>query len=119
MKQINFVIIFTFCLTLALFAIENTETVTIHIVPNVEVKAPLAVELLVAIGLGGVLAWLFGVWSQLQTMFVSNSEVKQKNRQIKELEKQVTKYQAEVKSLKHILPPASDSLASEAQAIAQ
>lgn len=109
MKQLNFLIIFILCLALALFAIENTETVTIHVLPNVELKAPLAVELLVALGSGGILAWLFGVWSQLQTVLVSGFQVRQKNRQIQELESKLEKYQAELQSLRLALPPASDS----------
>jgi lipopolysaccharide assembly protein A len=107
MKQVNFVIIFIFCLALALFTIENTKLATIYIVPGVEVQAPMAVELLLATGLGAIFAWLFSMWTQLQRQLLSSPQRKQKVR-IQELESKVEQYQAEVQSLQLALPPASD-----------
>lgn len=115
MKQVNFVIIFIFCLALALFTIENTESATIHILPNLLFTAPMAVELLFAIGLGAVFAWLFSLWTQLQRQILSNPQRRQKA-QIQELESKIEQYQAEVQSLQLALPPASDSLTKEVKA---
>lgn len=115
MKQVNFVIIFIFCLALALFTIENSESATIHILPNLVFKAPMAVELLFAIGLGAVFAWLFSLWTQLQRQILSNPQRRQKA-QIQELESKIEQYQAEVQSLQLALPPASDSLTKEVKA---
>jgi uncharacterized integral membrane protein len=117
MKQINFVIIFLFCLALALFTLENTEPGSINVVPGVQVQAPIAVELLLASGIGAVLAWLYSIWTHWQRLLLSGQQVRQKNVQIKELESKVEQYQAEVQSLKLALPPVNDSLAKEAQAI--
>lgn len=108
MKQVNFVIIFIFCLALALFTIENTKLATIYVLPGLQVQAPMAVELLLATGLGAVFAWLFSMWTQLQRQLLSNPQRKQKVR-IKELESKVEQYQAEVQSLQLALPPSSDS----------
>ncbi|AFY33430.1 lipopolysaccharide assembly protein LapA domain-containing protein [Calothrix sp. PCC 7507] len=109
MKQVNFVLVFIICLALALFSIENTELSTIHIVPGVQVQAPIAVELLLAIGLGAVFAWLFSIWTHLQRQLVSSQQLRQKNVQIQELESKVKQYQADIQSLQPILPPAADA----------
>lgn len=114
MRQVNFVLIFIFCLAFVVFAIQNTEPGTIHVIPGVEVQAPIAIELLLAFGLGGVFAWLFSIWTQLLRYLISNKQVRQKNIQIKELESKVQEYQAEIKSLQPALPPASDSITKEA-----
>ena len=114
MRQVNFVIIFIFCLALALFTLENTQPGTINVVPDVQVQAPIAV---LASGIGAVFAWLYSIWTHWQRLLVSGQQVRQKNVQIKELESRVEQYQAEVQSLKLALPPANDSLAKEVQAI--
>ncbi|ARV62559.1 DUF1049 domain-containing protein [Nostocales cyanobacterium HT-58-2] len=119
MRQINFVIIFIFCLALALFTLENTEPGTINVVPGLQVQAPIAVELLLASGIGAVLAWLYGIWTHWQQLLFSSQQVRQKNVQIKELETKVEQYQEEVQSLKLALPPVNDSLAKDAQVITQ
>ncbi len=111
MRQVNFVIIFILCLAFALFTIENTEAGTIHIVPNLQVQAPIAVELLLAVGLGAVFAWMFSIWTHLQRQLAFSQQVRQQNSQIKELESKVEQYQVEIQSLQLALPPSSsDSL---------
>jgi uncharacterized integral membrane protein len=65
MRQINFLMVFVMCLALVLFSLENTETVVIRIIKDVQVQAPLAIELILAMGLGAVIAWLFSVWTRL------------------------------------------------------
>lgn len=117
MRQVNFVIIFIFCLALALFTLENTQPGTINVIPDVQVQSPIAVELVLASGIGAVFAWLYSIWTHWQRLLVSGQQVRQKNVQIKELESRVEQYQAEVQSLKLALPPANDSLAKEIQAI--
>lgn len=109
MRQVNFAIIFIFCLAFALFSIENTELGTIHLIPGMEVQAPISVELLIALGLGGVLAWLFSVWTHLERLLWSGQKVHQKNVQIQQLESKIEEYQAQVQSLQPSLTAASDS----------
>lgn len=104
MRQINFLIIFIFCLALALFTMENTAPGTINIVPGVEVQAPIAIELILASGLGAVFAWLYGMWTHLLRLIISGKQVRQKNVQIQELENKVEKYETEIQSLKLALP---------------
>ncbi|NJM20856.1 MAG: LapA family protein [Richelia sp. RM2_1_2] len=116
MRQVNFVIIFIFCLAFALFSIENTELGIIHLIPGVEVQAPISIELLIALGLGGVLAWLFSVWTHLERLIWSGQKVRQKNVRIQELECKIEEYQTQIQSLQPSLPPASDSITQEAPA---
>ena len=104
-RQLNFVIIFALALAVALFAIQNSEPAIITILPDVELKAPIVVEFLLAVGLGAVLVWLFSVWTQLQQNLISSQKVRQKNLEIKELKDKIENYQQEVQSLKLALPP--------------
>ncbi|MBE9127275.1 MULTISPECIES: lipopolysaccharide assembly protein LapA domain-containing protein [unclassified Coleofasciculus] len=99
MRQINFLIIFALCLALVLFSLQNTETTAIQIVEGVDVEAPLALELILAMGLGSLLAWLFSIWTQLQgqlSSFQSTRQLRAKEERIEELEQDVEHYKAEV-----------------------
>ncbi len=99
MRQINFLIIFAFCLALVLFSLENTEPAAIRIVPEVQVQAPIAIELILAMGLGAVLAWFFGVWTRLQQQLASHKALRQirsKEERIEKLEQDVERYKAEI-----------------------
>ncbi|MEO0969417.1 MAG: LapA family protein [Cyanobacteria bacterium J06639_18] len=114
-RQLNFVIIFILGLGLVLFAIQNSEPATIQILPNLEVKAPVVVEFLLAVGLGAILAWLFSVWTQLQQNLISSQKVRQKNTEIRQLKNKIENYQEEVKSLKLALPPAGEMQTKDLQ----
>lgn len=116
MRQINFLIIFVICLALVLFGIENTESTVIHIVGDKQVQAPLSVELIIAMGIGAVLAWVFSVWSQLQRSMELGKEVQIREVRIQELEEDVERYKAEIQEQQRLLPAANES--SEAEVIA-
>ena len=75
------------CLALVLFSLENTEPAVIRIVNGVQVQAPIAIELILAMGLGAILAWLFSIWTRLQQQLQS---LKAK-RQIRSKEQQIEK----------------------------
>jgi uncharacterized integral membrane protein len=99
MRQINFLIIFAFCLALVLFSLENTEPAAIRIVPEVQVQAPLAIELILAMGLGAILAWFFGIWTRLQQQLASYQvmrQIRSKEERIEKLEQDVERYKAEI-----------------------
>lgn len=103
MKQINFVVIFVIALALVLFGIENTEPVLIHIAKGLDVEAPLCVELMMAMGIGAVLAWVFSVWTQLQHIVESGRELRQRDSRIEELEQDVQRYKVELEQ-QRLLP---------------
>ncbi len=115
MRQVNFVVIFVICLALVLFGIENTETATIHIVQGVEINAPLCIELMVALGIGATLAWIFSVWAQVQGYFSVTPQVEQRELRIQQLEEDVERYRVELEEQQPMLP-ASEDAKSEAYA---
>ena len=99
MRQINFLLMFALGLALVLFALENTNSATIQILPNQTVEAPIAIELIVAMGVGAILAWLFSLWTSIQ----STLEFSNKNRQISQLQKQISTLTAEVQERKQLM----------------
>ena len=110
MRQLNFMLIFAVCLALVLFSLQNTQPASIQIIEGVDVEAPLALELIIAMGLGSVLAWLFSVWAQLQRQLESWKAVRQiraKEERIEELEQDMERYKAEIEE--HQLPALSAS----------
>jgi uncharacterized integral membrane protein len=120
MRQINFVIIFVICLALVLFGIENTDPAVIRIVKGIELQAPLSVELILAMGIGAVLAWVFSVWTQLQRALDSKKDVRVKDVRIQELEENVERYKAELEEQQRLLPAAThQTQGNEAEAYAQ
>jgi len=104
MRQINFVVIFVICLALVLFGIENTTSSTIHVVPGVDLAAPLSVELLLAAGIGAVLAWIFSVWTGLTARLAVQPQVNQRDVRIQELEQDVERYKVELEEQQRLLP---------------
>jgi len=109
MRSLNFFLIFLIGLALVLFSIENTEPTAIQVIKGVQIKAPLCVELIVATGLGAVLAWLFSLWSRMQRTLASRQEIRQvreKQQRIQELEQDIECYKAEVEAKQPLLESA-------------
>ncbi len=107
MRQINFLIIFVICLALMLFGIENTQPTAVQFVEGVQFQAPLSIELILAMGVGAVLAWVFSVWSQLQRMIETNKELRTRETRIQQLEEDLERYKAEIQEQQRLLPAAS------------
>ncbi|MDX2254619.1 MAG: LapA family protein [Pseudanabaenaceae cyanobacterium bins.39] len=99
MRQINFVIIFAFALALVLFSLQNTTPATIQLIPPIKFEAPISVELILAMGLGATLAWLFSVWSGLQRSL----EMRNKNQQIQNLQETVQNLSVEIEQRKRLV----------------
>lgn len=114
MRQVNFVIIFVICLALVLFGIENTEPAVIHVVKGIQIQAPLSIELILAMGIGAVLAWVFSVWTGLQRLLDTGKEVRARETRIQELEEDVERYKAEIQEQQRLLP-AAQSVTKEAE----
>ncbi|HEY9888101.1 MAG TPA: LapA family protein [Candidatus Obscuribacterales bacterium] len=109
MRQINFVVIFVISLALVLFGIENTDPTTIHVVQGIDLEAPLCVELIVAMGIGAVLAWVFSVWVQVQGYLGLGKQIEQREVRIQELERDVERYRVELEEQKPMLPASKNS----------
>ena len=99
MRQLNFVVFFIVALALVLFALENTSPASIQIIPQLKVAAPISVELILAMALGAVLAWIFSVWSGLQ----KSIEMRNKNVQIQNLQETVQNLSVEIEERKRLV----------------
>lgn len=99
MRQINFLLIFIFCLALVIFGIRNTDPVTIHLIPGFDVQPPLSIALILALGVGAVVAWLFSLWGRLQKGLESLPQ----KRKIKKQEENIQKQEENIQTLKQEL----------------
>jgi len=116
MRVINFLLIFIVCLAVVLFSLQNTELTAIKLIEGVEVQAPLSVELIIAMGIGAVLAWTFSLWSRVQRTlgsWQSMREMRKREKRIEELEENVERYQAAEEEEQASLPPAEGSKSKE------
>jgi uncharacterized integral membrane protein len=106
MRQVNFSIIFVICLALVLFGIENTQLVGIKIIEGLEFQAPLSIELILAMGIGAVLAWVFSVWTRLQSVLGTKQDLEEKEQEIEILQADIERYKAEIEEQQRLLPSA-------------
>ncbi|WP_299490812.1 lipopolysaccharide assembly protein LapA domain-containing protein [Acaryochloris sp. IP29b_bin.137] len=117
MRQVNFTLIFVICLAVVLFAIENTQLVSIKVVKGVQLTAPLSIELIITLGIGAVLAWVFSVWTTVQELFVTRQALQAREVEIESLQTDLERYKAELEEQRLLLPsqstrvPSTDSVA--------
>lgn len=112
MRILNFVVIFASGLALVLFSIENTQLTTIQVIPGYEVQAPLAIELILAMGIGATLAWLYSIWSRLThqiSIFGQKRQLKKKQKEIDNLSQDVETYKIQLEEQQKRLPQAEES----------
>lgn len=96
-----------------MFSLENTEPVAIKIVKDLQVQAPLAIELILAMGLGAVIAWIFGIWTKLQQQLESRQsrrQIRSKEEQIEQLAQDLERYKAEIEETQLPALSASETL---------
>lgn len=117
MRQVNFTLIFVICLAVVLFAIENTQQVSINIVKGVQLTAPLSIELIITLGIGAVLAWVFSVWTTVQELFVTREALQARDLEIESLQTDIERYKAELEEQRLLLPSQS-TRAKSADAVA-
>jgi uncharacterized integral membrane protein len=106
MRQLNFVMIFVISLALVLFGIQNTQAVSIKVFEGAAIEAPLCIELIIAMGIGAVLAWVFSVWIKVQRMLYVEPEMEERDAQIESLQEDVERFKAELEE-QRLLPSAS------------
>lgn len=117
MRQLNFLLIFSFSLAMVMFTLENTAATTVKFLPGVSTTLPLAVLLLLVGGIGATAAWVFAVWTGVvkQVESLNNpSEVEAQQVRIRELEEDVQRYRAAVDAQLGLLPAAGESSAAQA-----
>jgi uncharacterized integral membrane protein len=111
MKQLNFLLIFSFGLAMVMFTLENTAATTVQFLPGVSFTLPLAAMLLLVGGLGATAAWVFAVWSGVVRKveeLQSQGEVEAQEVRIRELETDLERYRATVDAQLALLPAAKD-----------
>ena len=119
MKQLNFVLIFSFGLAMVMFTLENTSPVTLHLLPGVSLTLPLATLLLLVAGVGATAAWVFAVWTGVVRKveaLQSQGEREAQQVRISELENDLQRYRATVDAQLGLLPAAGQSGGSSADA---
>ncbi|MCP9888997.1 DUF1049 domain-containing protein [Cyanobium sp. ATX 6A2] len=114
MKQLNFLLIFSFGLAMVMFTLENTAPTTVHFLPGMKTTLPLAALLLVVGGFGAAAAWVFAVWSgvtrRVETL-QRQGEFEAQQVRIEELEHDLQRYRATVDAQLGLLPAAGQSSA--------
>ena len=116
MKQLNFVLIFSFGLAMVMFTLENTAPTTVTFLPGVTTTLPLAAMLLVVGGIGATAAWVFAVWTGVVKRVESQlnpGDLEAQQVRIRELEQDVERYRATVDAQLGLLPAAGQSSAGD------
>jgi hypothetical protein len=114
MKQLNFVLIFSFGLAMVMFTLENTAPTTVTFLPGLTTTLPLAALLLLVGGIGATAAWVFAVWTGVVKRVesqVNPSDVEAQQVRIRELEEDVQRYRATVDAQLGLRPAAGESSA--------
>jgi hypothetical protein len=112
MKQLNFLLIFSFGLAMVMFTLENTAATTVRFLPGLSATLPLAALLLVVGGVGATAAWVFAVWSGVVRKveaLQSQGEAEAQQVRIQELENDLQRYRATVDAQLALLPAAGQS----------
>ena len=114
MKQLNFLLIFSFGLAMVMFTLENTAPTTVHFLPGLSGTLPLAALLLLVGGIGATAAWGFAVWTGVVRKVEavqSQGEFAAQKVRIQELENDLQRYRATVDAQLGLLPAAGQSSA--------
>ena len=112
MKQLNFLLIFSFGLAMVMFTLENTAPTTVQFLPGVSATLPLAAMLLLVGGVGATAAWVFAMWTGVvrKVEAIQNQrEVEAQQVRIQELENDLQRYRATVDAQLGLLPAAGES----------
>ena len=114
MRQLNFLLIFSFGLAMVMFTLENTTPTTVRLLPGLSFAFPLAALLLLVGGLGATAAWIYAVWSgvvrKVETL-QNDGEQEAQRVQIEELKNDLQRYRATVDAQLGLLPAAGESTA--------
>jgi uncharacterized integral membrane protein len=116
MKQLNFLLIFSFGLAMVMFTLENTAPTTVNFLPGLKATMPLAALLLVVGGVGATAAWVFAVWTGVVRKVEAlrnQSEYQAQQVRIQELENDLQRYRATVDAQLGLLPAAGQSSAQQ------
>ena len=103
MRLLNLTIIFVLCLAIMVFSLQNSDTVSIVLLPGQKTTLPLSIALLMAAGIGSVVAWLFVMWSRFLTQLSrrgDRKEVRDRDKQIANLSKDLDIFKTELEKVR-------------------
>ena len=112
MRQINFLLIFSFGLAMVMFTLENTAPTTVRFLPGVTATLPLAALLLVVGGIGATAAWIYAVWSGVVKKvegLQSPEDLEAQQVRIRDLENDLQRTQASLDAQLALLPASGGS----------
>lgn len=107
MQPLNFLLIFAVVLGLVFFSLQNPDPVAVALTANRVVSAPLCIVLIVSMGVGAFLAWVFSTLASLQRLLSQRQErqlCRRQEAQIRELQQQLQVYQRQLEDRRR-LPP--------------
>jgi hypothetical protein len=112
MRQLNFLLIFSFGLATVMFTLENTTPTTVRFLPGVTATLPLAALLLVVGGIGATAAWIYAVWSGVVKKvegLQSQEDLEAQQVRIRDLENDLQRTQASLDAQLGLLPASGGS----------
>ena len=112
MKQLNFLLIFSFGLAMVMFTLENTAPTTVRFLPGVSTTLPLAALLLLVAGLGATAAWIYAVWSGVVKKvegLQSQEDLEAQQVRIRDLENDLQRTRASLDAQLALLPASGGS----------
>ncbi|MFM7266814.1 MAG: lipopolysaccharide assembly protein LapA domain-containing protein [Cyanobium sp.] len=117
MRQLNFLLIFSFGLATVMFTLENTAPTTVRFLPGVTATLPLAALLLLVGGIGATAAWIYAVWSgvvkKVEGMQSQEDREAQQVR-IRDLENDLQRTRASLDAQLGLLPASGGSSVAQA-----
>jgi hypothetical protein len=117
MRQLNFLLIFSFGLARVMFTLENTAPTTVRFLPGVTATLPLAALLLLVGGIGATAAWIYAVWSGVVKKvegLQSQEEQEAQQVRIRDLETDLQRTRASLDAQLGMLPASGGSSSSQA-----
>ena len=112
MRQLNFLLIFSFGLAMVMFTLENTAPTTVRFLPGVTATLPLAALLLLVGGIGATAAWIYAVWSGVVKKvegLQSQEEQEAQQVRIRDLENDLQRTRATLDAQLGLLPASGES----------
>jgi hypothetical protein len=117
MRQLNFLLIFSFGLAMVMFTLENTAPTTVRFLPGVSTTLPLAALLLLVGGLGATAAWIYAVWSGVVKKvegLQSQEDLEAQQVRIRDLENDLQRTRASLDAQLALLPASGGSSGAQA-----
>jgi hypothetical protein len=112
MRQLNFLLIFSFGLAMVMFTLENTSPTTVRFLPGVSLSLPLAALLLLVGGIGATAAWIYAVWSGVVKKVEGLQSLEDREAQqvrIRDLENDLQRTRASLDAQLGLLPASGES----------